>query len=107
MTRFKITRAAIDHFINMMTRAHKPCLTLFLKPAGCNGYKYELQFIAGDGNSHHYGLAPGFDFYIDGKSLPFMEGTTIDYVKEGLSSKLVYDNPLAKGSCGCGESVNF
>jgi iron-sulfur cluster assembly protein len=36
-----------------------------------------------------------------------LQGTTIDYVKEGFTSKLVYDNPQAKGSCGCGESYNF
>lgn len=107
MKSFTITYAAREHFINMMKKAHKPCLMLFLKRSGCNGFKYEYQFMAGDENSRHYGLAPGFDFYIDGKSVPFMAGTTIDYVKDGLSMKLVYDNPLAKGSCGCGESFNF
>jgi iron-sulfur cluster assembly accessory protein len=109
MTTFKIkiTSAAIHHFIDMMKRSYKPCLTLFLKASGCNGYKYEYQFMVGDENSIHYGLAPGFDLYIDRKSAALMTGTTIDYVKDGLSMKLVYDNPLAKGSCGCGESFNF
>jgi iron-sulfur cluster assembly protein len=58
-------------------------------------------------DSLHYGLLPGFDLFIDKKSALLMDGITIDYVREGLTSKLVYDNPQAKGSCGCGESFNF
>jgi iron-sulfur cluster assembly accessory protein len=102
-----ITTAARRHFVNMMEKTHQPALTLFLKLSGCNGYKYEFQFMTGDADSLHYGLKPGFDLFIDAKSVPFLTGTTIDYVRDGLSYRLVYDNPQAKGSCGCGESVNF
>jgi iron-sulfur cluster assembly protein len=107
MTTITITGSARIHFINMMKRAYQPAITLFLKPSGCNGYKYEYQFMTGMEDSLHYGLLPGFDLFIDKKSALLMDGITIDYVKDGLSYKLVYDNPLAKGSCGCGESFNF
>lgn len=105
-----ITEAARNHFVNMMTRANEPCLTLRLKPSGCNGFSYHYESKAPEGESLHFVLSNGkrvFGFFIDAKSVPFMLGTTIDYVRDGLAYKLVYDNPQAKGSCGCGESFNF
>jgi iron-sulfur cluster assembly protein len=46
----------------------------------------------------------GYDLYIEKNSYPFLKGVRIDYVKQGLSSKLVFDNPNQTGLCGCGES---
>jgi iron-sulfur cluster assembly accessory protein len=107
MTTINITHAARLHFVDMMKRYHQPAVTIFLKPSGCNGFKYDYQFITGDESAIHFGLTPGFDLFIDSKSAALMDGTTIDYVRDGLSAKLVYENPFAKGSCGCGESFNF
>jgi iron-sulfur cluster assembly protein len=109
MNKIILTDAARQHFINMMNRDNKRCLTLSLKPSGCNGYSYNYEYKLGGPGSMIFRLAEetDYDFFIDGKSVVFLQGTTIDYVKEGFTSKLVYDNPQAKGSCGCGESYNF
>ena len=115
MTLFTVTDAAKAHLIRMMKQANRNCLTVSLTKTGCNGFSFDYKFKMGAPGSAYTDLAPEgdpetgytYDFYIDADSLPMMMGVVIDYVKDGFNSKLTYDLPLAKGSCGCGESFNF
>ena len=53
------------------------------------------------------GLAgPGTEQGVDALSLPYLQGTTVDLVQEGLARRLRFDNPNARQSCGCGESFS-
>ena len=115
MNLFTITDAATAHFIRMMKQANRNCLTLSLSKTGCNGFTFKYDFTMGASGAVHLDLAPNgdpetgytYDFYVEADAIPMIKGGSIDYVKEGFNSRLIYDLPLAKGSCGCGESFNF
>lgn len=100
------SEAAIEH---LRKQLHKhtagSIVRLYVKTAGCSGLQYKLDILTqpqpGD---HEYTVAEGINLYIPPKSLPFIEGTVVDYVKEGLNARFQFTNPLQKGSCGCGES---
>ena len=78
---------------------------LSLKKYGCSGFAYVIDYvddqIEGDAVIN---LDSSYQIFIDKKHLPLISGTHIDYVKEGLSSKLTFANPRQKNVCGCGES---
>jgi len=121
MSLLTITDTARSHFRKMLQREGARTLTLSMKASGCNGFSYHYDYDAPIEIGaveigavripiNHVAVEDDeqlYELYIIAKSIPFLMGTTIDYVRDGLSYKLVYDNPTAKGSCGCGESVNF
>ncbi|CAH0524866.1 iron-sulfur cluster assembly protein IscA [Vibrio hippocampi] len=81
-------------------------LRLGVKTTGCSGMAYVLEFVddldEGDQVFEHAGVK----VIIDPKSLVYLDGTELDYVKEGLNEGFEFNNPNAKGECGCGESFN-
>lgn len=80
-------------------------LRIGVQTTGCSGLGYVLEF-ADNINPSTEGLydVDGINILIDPKSLGFMEGTEVDYVKEGLNEGFKFNNPKAKAECGCGES---
>ncbi|NOH97375.1 iron-sulfur cluster assembly accessory protein [Vibrio sp. 99-70-13A1] len=77
---------------------------LSVKPSGCTGFAYNVQLINEPKESDVKFHSRGVDFYIALSALPMIDGTEIDYVRQGLNSNLVYHNPNVKNMCGCGES---
>ncbi len=82
-------------------------LRLGVKTTGCSGMAYVLEFvdelnIDEDEIFEHSGVK----VIIDKKSLVYLDGTQLDYVKEGLNEGFEFNNPNAKSECGCGESFN-
>jgi iron-sulfur cluster assembly protein len=77
---------------------------LGIEPSGCSGFGYRVEHTEAIGEGDAVFEARGVRIAVDAASLPFVQGTTIDLVKEGLSSRLRFDNPNARQSCGCGES---
>lgn len=81
-------------------------LRLGVRTSGCSGMAYKLEFaddLAADDlvfESH------GVKVLIDPKSLPYLEGTELDFVREGLNEGFKFNNPNVKDECGCGESFN-
>ncbi len=80
-------------------------LRLAVKKTGCSGLSYVLDYVvtAQEGDIV-LSWQDNYQIFIDKKSYPYLKGMTIDYVKEGLNSKFIYNNPNQKGQCGCGES---
>jgi iron-sulfur cluster assembly protein len=102
----EFTAAALEHLHKQL--AKKPAGTavrLSIKTAGCSGLQYKLDFVdapvLGDQECH---LSEQLMLYLETKSIPFIQGTVVDYVKEGLNAHFKFINPVQKGSCGCGES---
>ena len=81
-------------------------LRLGVKTSGCSGLAYVLEFVDdvndGDEVFEHYGVK----IIIDAKSLVYLDGTVLDFVKDGLNEGFEFKNPNVDGECGCGESFS-
>src|SRR5690606_41851448 len=89
-----------------------PYTTLFrslgVKASGCSGYKYVLDWVENLGeDDREFKIAEGVSVFVDSKSLPFVNGTELDFVKEGLNSMFRFNNPNVASECGCGESFSI
>ncbi|HWW64514.1 MAG TPA: iron-sulfur cluster assembly accessory protein [Sphingomonadaceae bacterium] len=72
---------------------------------GCSGLAYSVDYIIGEADPMDEKIAtPGGDFYVDAGSLLYLIGSTMDWVEDDFAAGFVFQNPNAKGACGCGES---
>lgn len=103
-----VTEAAKQHFRERIRIGAAKGIRLCVKPSGCTGYMYDLS-LADETPDEDLSLAVGEDLflYIDRQALPILQGTTINYVREGLNSLLRFENPNAGDICGCGESFSI
>ncbi|MCC5791137.1 MAG: iron-sulfur cluster assembly accessory protein [Legionellaceae bacterium] len=101
-----ISQAAKAHFVAWLEKEPSAVgLRLSLKKSGCSGLAYVLDSItAVPEHDIAVPLTEQFWVYIDKASYPFIKGTEIDFVREGLNTRLIYKNPNQTGECGCGES---
>ena len=79
-------------------------LRLGVRLTGCSGMAYHVDYVDEAQNDDHVFEDQGVRVYVDSRSLPFVEGTQIDYTQEGLSAGFKFTNPNEKAACGCGES---
>ncbi|MCO6412339.1 MAG: iron-sulfur cluster assembly protein IscA [Thiogranum sp.] len=102
-----LTEAAADrvrHFIQQ--RGKGVALRLGVRTSGCSGMAYVLEFAdqIEDGDVVFENL--GVKVVVDPKSLVYLDGTELDYGKEGLNEGFRFNNPNVKDACGCGESFS-
>jgi iron-sulfur cluster assembly protein len=71
---------------------------------GCSGLAYSVDYIASANPMDEKIATPGGDLYIDGASLLYLIGSNMNWVEDDFTAGFVFNNPNAKGSCGCGES---
>jgi iron-sulfur cluster assembly protein len=81
-------------------------LRLGVRTSGCSGMAYTLEFVDETLPEDITFESFGVKVLIDPKSLTFLEGTELDFVREGLNEGFKFNNPNVKNSCGCGESFN-
>ena len=79
-------------------------LRLGVKTSGCSGRAYVLEFADQAEADDTVFEDKGVKILIDPKSLVYLDGTELDYAKEGLNEGFKFNNPNVKDSCGCGES---
>ncbi|SJL85159.1 iron-sulfur cluster assembly protein IscA [Vibrio palustris] len=79
-------------------------LRLGVKTTGCSGMAYVLEFVDELNEEDQVFDDNGVKVIIDPKSLVYLDGTELDYKKEGLNEGFEFNNPNIKGECGCGES---
>lgn len=79
-------------------------LRLGVKKAGCSGFAYVVDYADELADGDQVFEAHGVKVVIAAADLEFLEGVEIDYVREGISEAFRFNNPKAKGTCGCGES---
>ncbi|MCV6628128.1 MAG: iron-sulfur cluster assembly protein IscA [Cellvibrionaceae bacterium] len=77
-----------------------------VKTTGCSGLSYVLEFVDELNPEDHSFDQGGFQLVVDPKSLVYLDGTELDFVKEGLNEGFQFNNPNAKNACGCGESFH-
>ncbi|QGM80436.1 iron-sulfur cluster assembly protein IscA [Otariodibacter oris] len=81
-------------------------LRLGVKTSGCSGLAYVLEFVDVLNEDDQVFEQHGVKIIVDAKSLVYLDGTELDYVKEGLNEGFKYSNPNVKNECGCGESFH-
>jgi len=81
-------------------------LRLGVKTTGCSGLAYVLEFVDQLNEDDQVFEDNGVKIIIDAKSLVYLDGTELDFAKEGLNEGFQFNNPNANGECGCGESFN-
>ena len=79
-------------------------LRLGLKTSGCSGMVYVIEFVDELNDDDEVYEVAEVKIIIDAKSFIYLQGIELDFVKEGLNEGFQFNNPNAKGECGCGES---
>jgi len=81
-------------------------LRVGIKKTGCNGYAYVVNYADDIGDSDIVFEDLGVKVVVDKESLELIDGTEVDFVKEGLNEAFRFRNPNVTGECGCGESFS-
>jgi iron-sulfur cluster assembly protein len=102
-----LTDRAADHVQRYMAKRGKGIgLRLGVKTTGCSGFAYKLEFADDAREDDVQFESNGVRVLIDPKSLAYLDGTELDFVREGLNEGFRFQNPNEKDRCGCGESFN-
>jgi len=100
-----LTQQAADHVNRYLQKRGKGVgLRLGVRTTGCSGLAYKLEFVDAPGSDDQVFESCGIKVFVDAKSLPYINGTQLDYAREGLNEGFKFSNPNEKASCGCGES---
>lgn len=102
-----LTEKAAKHIQrNIEKRGKGIGLRVGVRTSGCSGMAYKLEYV--DEADAHDQIFESFDVkvFVDPKSLPYIDGTELDFVREGLNEGFKFKNPKEKASCGCGESFS-
>jgi iron-sulfur cluster assembly protein len=100
-----LTEAAAQHVSRYLERRGKGLgLRLGVKTTGCSGLAYKLEYadetLPEDVSFESHGVR----VLVDPRSLVYIDGTELDFVREGLNEGFKFNNPNVKSECGCGES---
>ena len=104
--RIHFSEAAIKHVIAYLDK-HTDYLgvRLAVKKTGCSGLSYVVDYVKEPVDTDlKLALTENYSVWVDKSSYPFLHNMDVDYVKQGLNFKFVFNNPNQTGQCGCGES---
>jgi iron-sulfur cluster assembly protein len=100
-----MTERAAKHVSAYLARRGKGLgLRLGVRTTGCSGMAYKLEYADDVQPEDQQFESHGVKILIDPKSLPYLDGTELDFVREGLNEGFKFNNPREKDRCGCGES---
>jgi len=100
-----VTDSAADRIRTFLEKRGKGVgLRLGVKTTGCSGLAYVLEFADDTNPEDQVFESQGVKIIVDPKSLVYIDGTELDYGKEGLNEGFKFENPNVKDECGCGES---
>ena len=103
-----MTEAAASHVGKHLSQRGKGFgIRVGVRTTGCSGLAYVLEFVDDVAEDDTVFEDRGMKVIVDGKSLAYLDGTELDFVKEGLNEGFKFTNPNAAGECGCGESFNI
>lgn len=102
-----LSEKAAQHVSNFLTKRGKGVgLRLGVRTSGCSGMAYKLEFADEIQAEDLVFESHGVKVLVDPKSLPYIDGTELDFAREGLNEGFKFNNPNVKDACGCGESFN-
>ena len=98
--------AACAYFNRQLAKkTHAQSMRLSVETTGCSGFQYVLNYVETINPDDLFcSLQAELHLYVDPKCLDQVKGTHLDYAKEGIIERILFNNPNEKGSCGCGES---
>jgi iron-sulfur cluster assembly protein len=101
-----LTPAAEARIADLMGRAPEGAIGVKLSTPrrGCSGLAYSVDYVTEEDRFDEKIVTPGGAFYVDGGSLLYLVGSTMDWAEDDFAAGFVFANPNAKGACGCGES---
>jgi iron-sulfur cluster assembly protein len=101
-----LTPAAEARIAELMAKAPDGAIGVKLSTPrrGCSGLAYSVDYVTEENGFDEKLETPGGVFYVDGGSLLYLIGSTMDWVEDDFAAGFVFANPNAKGACGCGES---
>lgn len=107
MPSITLTEKAAQHVARFIEKRGKGIgLRFGVRTSGCSGMAYKLEFVDELNPEDVVFESHGIKVLVDPKSLPYIDGTELDYTREGLNEGFKFNNPNIKDECGCGESFN-
>ena len=102
-----LTQNAARHVQSFLAKRGRGVgLRVGVRTSGCSGLAYKLEFVDAANPDDQEFESHGVKVLVDPKSLQFIDGTELDYTREGLNEGFKFRNPRVKDQCGCGESFN-
>lgn len=103
----RLTERAAKHVQDaLVKRGNGVGLRVGVKTSGCSGYAYKVDFVDTIEPDDAVYETHGVKLVVDPKSLVFLDGMEVDFVRQGLNEVFAFNNPNVKDQCGCGESFN-
>ncbi len=101
-----LTATAEARIADLMARAPEGAVGVKLSTPrkGCSGLAYSVDYVTGAKPFDERIDTPGGTLFVDGGSILYLVGSTMDWVEDDFTAGFVFQNPNAKGACGCGES---
>jgi iron-sulfur cluster assembly protein len=100
-----LTAAAASHIGQYLSRRGKGIgLRLGVKTTGCSGLAYQLEYADSLNPDDVVFESNGIKVMVDPKSLAYIDGTELDFARDGLNEAFKFNNPNVQSECGCGES---
>ena len=103
-----ITEAALTKIADILAEENKPGIKLrtFVQGGGCSGFSYGFTLDEEQNEDDFLIEHPGVTIVVDSMSMQYLQGASIDYKEEIMSSQFVISNPNAQSTCGCGSSFS-
>jgi iron-sulfur cluster assembly protein len=103
-----LTEKAANHIArNLQKRGKGVGLRVGVRTTGCSGLAYKLEYVDDPASEDNVFESHGVKLFVDPKSLPYVDGTELDFAREGLNEGFKFRNPNVKDECGCGESFRI
>lgn len=100
-----MTEAAIGHFSRQLQSTGHSSVRLFIQESGCSGYMYRIELVdEGQPSDTGVDIQDGLKLYVAEDARAIVQGTEIDFKKDGLNELVKFNNPNVTAECGCGES---
>jgi iron-sulfur cluster assembly protein len=101
-----LTPSAEARIAELMAKAPADAIGVKLSTPrrGCSGLAYSVDYVTTEAKFDEKIITPGGVFYIDGASVLYLIGSTMEWREDDFTAGFVFENPNAKGACGCGES---
>jgi iron-sulfur cluster assembly protein len=102
-----LSESAADRIRHFLSKEGGVGMRVGVKKTGCSGFAYVVELADVVRSGDEVFEDRGVTVVVDAGSLPYLDGTTIDFARESLNEGFRYDNPNVKSLCGCGESFGI